>query len=251
MAHGNLKLLIVDDEMPARARLAGMVGDTGGWDVVGEAANGEEALQLVSELEPDVILLDIRMPGMDGVEVARHLATLPSPPAVVFTTAYDEYAVQAFESNAVGYVLKPVRRERLLRALERAAKVHRWQLNDLVNTAPELCARTQIPVTTGGNIRLVPLESVVSFHADQKYVRMVYAGGEALIDESLKTLEDEFAADFVRLHRNSLVRTAAIAEFRRNDSGHYQVRLDGSHDWLPVSRRHVSAVKSQIARATA
>ncbi|MBT8421871.1 MAG: response regulator [Gammaproteobacteria bacterium] len=247
MARGNLRVLVVDDELPARSRLATMVADVGGWDVVAEAGNGHDALQAVGEHEPDVVLLDIRMPGMDGVEVASHLTALPTPPAVVFTTAYDEYAVQAFETNAVGYLLKPVRRERLLQALERAARVHRWQLNDLINTAPELCARQHISVTSGTGVKLIPVSDVQSFHADQKYVRMVHAGGEALIDESLKTLEQEFEDEFVRLHRNSLVRITAIEELERDDNGQYRVRLSGASDWLPVSRRHASTVKHCLA----
>lgn len=251
MASGDLRVLIVDDEPPARSRLAQMVTDTGGWQVVGEAGNGTEALQAVESERPDLVLLDIRMPGMDGIEVAGHLCALPAPPAVVFTTAYDEYAVQAFDANAVGYLLKPVRRERLLQALERAARVHRWQLSDLVNTHPELCARQHIPVTSGSNVKLVSVADVMSFHADQKYVRMVHSGGESLIDEPLKALEDEFAEDFVRLHRNSLVRITAIKELTRDDNGQYQARVAGSPGWLPVSRRHVSDVKQSLRSVSA
>ena len=250
MAHGDLRLLVVDDEPPARSRLTAMVAETGGWEVVAEAANGHEALQAVTDHQPDVVLLDIRMPGMDGVEVASHLAQLPAPPAVVFTTAYDEYAVQAFETHAVGYLLKPVRRERLLQALERAARVQRWQLNDLVNTAPELCARQHISVTVGNSVKLVPVADVRSFHADQKYVRMVHANGEALIDESLKTLAQDLGDEFVRLHRNSLVRISAIEELDRDANGQYRVRLAGDAEWFPVSRRHVSDVKHCLAAAS-
>ena len=247
MQDGNLRVLIVDDEAPARSRLANMVGDIGGWSVAAEASNGQQALDTVAELSPDVVLLDIRMPGMDGVEVASHLCTLPVPPAVVFTTAYDEYAVSAFEANAVGYLLKPVRRERLLKALERAARVNRWQLADLVNTAPELCARASISVSSGNRIRLINLPDVISFHADQKYVRMVHSGGEDLIEESLKALEQEFIADFVRVHRNSLVRVSMIEEFSRDEAGLYTIRMRNSTSRLPVSRRHVSQVKKRLA----
>ncbi len=249
MADGNLKVLIVDDEAPARARLREMVGDIGGWSVVAEAANGREALDRVAEQKPDVVLLDIRMPGMDGVEVAGHLCTAPVPPAVIFTTAYDEYAVSAFEANAVGYLLKPVRRERLLAALERAARVTRWQIADLANTAPELCARRNIAVYAGGDIRLVSTAQVVCFRADQKYVRMVHAGGEDLIDEPLKELAQEFAAEFVRIHRNSLVRLTAIEELRRDENGLHAVKLQGSAEYLPVSRRHAAEVKQRLAAA--
>lgn len=249
MPGGDLRVLIVDDEAPARARLKHMVTDIGGWSVVAEAGNGQEALECISEHSPDVVLLDIRMPGMDGVEVATHLCTLPTPPAVVFTTAYDEYAVRAFDANAVGYILKPVRRARLLAALERAARVNRWQLADLANTAPELCARTSIAVQTGSSVRLVDVRDVISFHADQKYVRMVHASGEDLIDEPLKSLEQEFIADFVRVHRNSLVRADAIDELFRDEAGLHRVRLRGAADTLSVSRRHVSDVKQRLKKA--
>ena len=251
MPDGSLSVLIVDDEAPARSRLREMVRDTGGWEVVGEAANGREALDCVARHSPDVVLLDIRMPGMDGVEVAGHLCALPVPPAVVFTTAYDEYAVSAFEANAVGYLLKPVRRERLLAALERAARVTRWQLADLANTAPELCARQNIAVCAGGDIRLVSTDQVLCFRADQKYVRMVHSGGEDLIDEPLKELAEEFAADFVRIHRNSLVRVAAIEELCRDEAGLHTAKLRGMDEKLPVSRRHASEVKKRLATAAA
>ncbi len=247
MPAGNLTVLIVDDEAPARSRLREMVCNIGGWRVVAEAANGREALDGVAEHSPDVVLLDIRMPGMDGVEVAGHLCTLPVPPAVVFTTAYDEYAVSAFEANAVGYLLKPVRRERLLTALERAARITRWQLADLANTAPELCARQNIAVCAGGDIRLISTDQVLCFRADQKYVRMVHTGGEDLIDEPLKELEEEFMADFVRIHRNSLVRIAVIEELCRDEAGLHTVKLSGVDERLPVSRRHASEVKKRLA----
>lgn len=246
MQDGSLRVLIVDDEAPARSRLKDMVGDIGGWSVAAEACNGQEALDCVTAHAPDVVLLDIRMPGMDGVEVASHLCSLPASPAIVFTTAYDEYAVSAFEANAVGYLLKPVRRERLLKALERAARVSRWQIADLANTAPELCARANISVNTGGHIRLVSLADVTSFHADQKYVRMVHSGGEDLIDESLKGLEQEFAADFVRVHRNSLLRVSQIETLSRDDAGIYSIRMRGIDRPVAVSRRHVSEVKKRV-----
>ena len=246
MFDGNLKVLVVDDEAPARARLAMMVSEIGGWTVVAEAANGAEALESVESSKPDVVLLDIRMPGMDGVDVAVRLCELPLPPAVVFTTAYDEYAVKAFEANAVGYLLKPVRRERLLQALERAARVSRWQLADLANKAPELCARETIPVSGGQSVRLVPVDDVIFFQADQKCVRMVHAGGQDFVDESLKALEQEFAAEFVRVHRNSLVRVAAISELRRDAAGHGEVLLRDREDRLPVSRRHLADVRARL-----
>jgi two-component system response regulator AlgR len=251
MRDGLHKLLIVDDELPARARLREMVSDAGGWAVVGEAANGMEAISRCEEHSPDVVLLDIRMPEMDGIEVASHLGHMPIPPAIIFTTAYDEYAVKAFDTHAVGYLLKPVRRERLLKALEHAARVSRMQLASLTRENPELGGRKNIPVSLSGAIRLVPVETIVSFHADQKYVRMVHRLDdgtlrESLIDEPLKTLAAEFDQDFVRIHRNSLVRTKAIESLQRDEAGQYSAAIRETGATLTVSRRHATALKQRL-----
>jgi two-component system response regulator AlgR len=251
MRAGQLKLLIVDDEVPARSRLREMVNDTGGWTVIAEASNGREALHLCEDQAPDVVLLDIRMPEMDGMEVASHLRHLPVPPAVIFTTAYDEYAVKAFDTHAVAYLLKPVRRERLLQALEHAARLSRMQLVALTQENPELAGRKNIPVSLSGKISLVPVGNIISFHADQKYVRMVHCSDgepiqESLIDESLKALEAEFAADFVRVHRNSVLRATAIQSLQRNEAGQYFATVRDSGETVPVSRRHVAALKQRL-----
>jgi two-component system response regulator AlgR len=246
MFDGNLKLLIVDDEAPARSRLRDMVNEVGGWNVIGEVASGNEALEVCRQQVPDVALLDIRMPGMDGLELASHLCGLDTPPAIVFTTAYDEYAVSAFDTHAVGYLLKPVRRERLLRALEHAARLSRMQLASLAQDHPELSARSQILVTRAGEIRLIPVSDVISFHADQKYVRMVHAGGSDLIDESLKLLQQEFSHDFVRAHRNSLIRTNCIASVERDADGKYTASVRGLAEPCEISRRHLKALKARL-----
>lgn len=250
MFDGNLKILIADDEPPARARLTAMVNDIGGWNVIAKASNGAETLELCQEQLPDVVLLDIRMPGMDGIEVASHLCRLATPPAVIFTTAYDEYAVKAFETHAIAYLLKPVRRERLMRALEQAAKLGRMQLAQLAESNLGLGGRQRIPVSQAGRMFLVPVTSIHSFHADHKYVRMVYELdgrlSESLIDESLKALEQEFSADFARIHRNSLVRIASINTFERAEGGRCHITLHGSDQALPISRRHLSALKQRL-----
>jgi len=190
------------------------------------------------------------MPEMDGIEVASHLSKLLVPPAVIFTTAYDEYAVKAFDTHAVGYLLKPVRRERLLRALERAARVSRMQLAAISQENPEFGGRKNIPVSLSGKLELVPVSDIISFHADQKYVRMVHRDGdelrESLIDEPLKALEEEFIADFIRLHRNSLVRAEEITSLDRDESGQYSVTVRSTGAVLPVSRRHTGPVKQRL-----
>ena len=246
MQTGNLKIAIVDDEALARARLNAMITDIGGWDIVAEAANGAEALQKCQANSPDVVLLDIRMPGIDGMEVARQLADLQPAPTVVFTTAYDEYAVSAFDAEAVAYLLKPVRRERLLKALARAARSSRMRTNDYLQNNPDQAARKSIPVTQAGKITRVEIAEVISFHADQKYVRMIHASGESLIDESLKQLEQEFAADFVRIHRNSLVRLDSIESCQTESDGQLSVQMRGSAASYPVSRRHAARLKQLL-----
>ena len=251
MRDGQLKLLIADDEAPARSRLREMLNDAGGWTVVGEACNGNEALALCQEQSPDVVLLDIRMPEMDGIEVASHLGHMSIPPAVIFTTAYDEYAVKAFDTHAVAYLLKPVRRERLLKALEHAARLSRMKMATLTLDNPELGPRKNIPVSLLGKISLVPVGSIISFHADQKYVRMVHQTEgellkESLVDEPLKSLETEFVEDFVRIHRNSLVRATAIKSLQRDEAGQYSATILKSAETVPVSRRHVTFLKQRL-----
>jgi two-component system, LytTR family, response regulator AlgR len=232
--------LIVDDEAPARARLRSLVEELPGVTVVGEAANGREALELCASLEPDVVLLDVRMPGMDGIEVARHLGAFEDPPAVIFTTAYDEYAVEAFEAQAVGYLLKPVRREKLERALQRAARVLGTQLAVLAEQSQLGRRREQICARLGEQLRLIPLADVYYFMAGQKYVTVRHRGGSDLIDEPLRALAAEFAPEFLRVHRNALVAIRSVSALERDAEGHYLVRLRDCEDTLPVSRRHAA-----------
>jgi len=246
MHAGNLKIAIVDDEALARSRLSAMVADIGGWDIVAEAANGDEALQKCQANQPDVVLLDIRMPGVDGMEVARQLAELKPAPSVVFTTAYDEYAVSAFDAEAVSYLLKPVRQERLMKALARAARSCRMRTNDWLSNNPEHAARKAIPVNQAGGITMVEIDEVISFHADQKYVRMAHQSGEALIDESLKQLESEFADSFIRIHRNSLVRLNQIASCQTDADGQLCVHMRDSGSTHLVSRRHAARLKQLL-----
>ena len=243
-----MKVLIVDDEKPARDRLAQILADEDGFEVVGEAGNGEEALRRTAELEPDIVLLDIRMPGLSGIEAAHHLNELPHPPAVVFTTAYDEYAIDAFEARAIGYVLKPVRRSRLVSALEQASRLAAAGLGE---AAAELDARRRhVCAIVQGELKLIPVADVTSFRADQKYVCVTHDKGEDLIDDSLKSLESEFADRFVRIHRSALVAVDRIERIERNAEGKHRVVLrNGSQvedKDLIISRRHVADVKKRL-----
>ncbi len=241
-----LRALIVDDEPPARERLRSLLGELDDVTVAGEAANGREALEMCLRLEPDVVLLDIRMPGMDGIEAARHLAALEDPPAVIFTTAYDQYAVEAFETQAVGYLLKPVRREKLERALQHAARVAGAQLMRIAERSDLGRRRTQIGARLGDQLRLIPVEDIFYFSAGQKYVTVRHRGGSDLIDEPLRALADEFAPDFVRIHRNSLVATRHLSAVERGAEGQYLVRFKECDETLPVSRRLASDTLRQL-----
>jgi two-component system response regulator AlgR len=238
-----VRILIVDDERPARERLADQLRGMQGCEIAGEAADGQEALTVCTRLRPDVVLLDIRMPGMDGIETARHMARLADPPAVIFTTAYDEYAVEAFEAEAVGYLLKPIRRGKLAQALERAARLTGRQLSGIAETGTRrshLCARVR------DELRLIPVADVYYFQADQKYVRACHRHGEDLLDESLKSLEEEFAPDFCRIHRNSLVALEHLEALDKDAGGKPVVRFRRTGDTLPVSRRHVGEIRQRL-----
>lgn len=237
-----LRLLIVDDEPPARDRLRRLVGELPDCVLAGEAATGLEALDAVARLHPDVVLLDIRMPGMDGLEAARHLAKLDEPPAIVFTTAYDQYAVDAFDANAIGYLLKPVRREKLEAALAKAAKLTRVQLQ----AAPLSTRSTHFAVRARDQLKLVPVEDVYCCVADQKYVTLHHAQGEDLIEDSLRSIEDEFGEVFVRVHRNALVAVRHVEAVDRDPEGHYRIRLRGTAPSLDVSRRLATDVLRRL-----
>jgi two-component system response regulator AlgR len=241
-----MRILIVDDETPARDRLKRLIEELDGCECAGEAGNGTEAISLVSRLAPDVVLLDIRMPGMDGVEAAQHLSRLEEPPAVIFVTAYDEYALRAFDAQAVGYLLKPVRKEKLAHALRHAARISPSRLVKVAESARIEHRRDQICARLGEQLRLIPIGDIYYFVADQKYVTVKHRGGESLIDESLKGLAEEFAPDFVRIHRNALIAEKQISAVERTDSGQYVVRVRECGDVLEVSRRHASELLRRI-----
>ena len=249
-----MNVLIVDDERPARDRLRQLLEDAGEHIVVGEAGNGREALDLAGKLNPDVVLLDIRMPGLDGVETAHHLNSFDNPPAVVFTTAYDEYAIDAFDANAIGYVLKPVRKERLDKALAQAARLSRNVLGEVARQTGIAEQRQHVCARVQGELKLIPLKDIHYFLADQKYVCVAHEGGRDLIDDSLKSLEDEFVDTFVRIHRAALIAVGRIGSLQKTADGRTQVRLrdprpdDSNDDDLFISRRHLTDVKRRLRK---
>ncbi len=238
----SLRALVVDDEQPARDRLSALLRELGQVEVVGEARNATEALQKVEELEPDLLYLDVRMPGMSGLELARHLGSLDEPPAIIFITAHDEHAMDAFEAEAVGYLLKPVRKEKLAAATERAQRLTQRQLGSVAGQAP----RTHLAVRQRDGIKLLRLEDVIRLVAEQKYTTVHHTGGEDLIDDSLRTLEAEFGERFVRIHRSALVNRSFIEAVERDAEGHHLIRLRGVSEPMQVSRRLVAELKTRL-----
>ena len=253
-----LNVLIVDDEPLARSRLAQQLAECArelDVKVVAAAEGGLAALEAVDKLHPDAVLLDIMMPDMGGIEVARHLVTRESPPAIIFVTAFDEHALPAFEVQALDYLLKPVRTERLLDALKRAHRLKRNEprIEELARSLGSL--RSHLTVSERGRLLLVPIEDILYLRAEMKYVTIRTAHKEHLTEESLTALEQEFGDRFVRIHRNALVARAAIQGFQRvkarpdggdSDSGegHWEVVLKAISERLPVSRRQWPTVKS-------
>jgi two-component system response regulator AlgR len=239
-----LRVVIADDEPLARERLRSLLAEQPGVEVVAEAENGEQALHACAELQPDLVLLDIAMPGLDGLEAARHLATFDPRPAVVFCTAYDAHALSAFEAAAIDYLMKPVRSERLVAALERARTFLAGRNGQ--PSAPSQQARTLLCARLRGSLRLIPIDDIHYMQAEEKYVVVHHARGEDLIEESLKSLEEEFASRFVRIHRNCLVARHELVELRRNGAGQVQAVLRHGKAPLEVSRRCVASLKQDL-----
>lgn len=241
-----LRVLIADDEAPARERLRALLAEIGDAELVGEAADGDETLRLVDSRDPDIVLLDVRMPGLDGIETARRIAENPAPPAVIFTTAFDEYALKAFDAQAAAYLLKPIRREKLAAALAAAGRLTRPQLAQAAAVARFAPQRTHIAVKVRDTTKLVPTADVRCFVADQKYVTVRHAGGDDLIEESLKSLEEDLGSGFVRIHRSALVNVAHLAAIERDADGQYYVRLRDHDERLAVSRRMASELRERF-----
>ncbi len=238
-----MKILVVDDEAPARERLVRLVGDLDDWEVAGEAASGAEALRAAERTGADVVLLDVRMPGMDGLEAARHLAHADPPPAVIFTTAYGDHALEAFEAQAADYLMKPVRAERLRRALaavRRPTRAQRAAGPGAERPREQICARL------GGELQLVAVEDVLYFLAEHKYVTVRHRHGEILVEESLRSLEGEFEGRFLRIHRNALVAVVWVAGLCRGPDNQTRVWFREGDDTLEVSRRHLPAVRRRL-----
>jgi two-component system response regulator AlgR len=239
-----MKILIVDDEPLARARLRALIDELGCCEIVADVSNGNEALSVAHAFQPEVILLDIRMPGMDGMEAAQQFALQHPAPAIIFTTAFSQHAVEAFEHHAVDYLLKPIRKERLEKALKRAYSFLQTQSSSMPIGTPK--ARTHISYHFRGELRLVPVNQIYYFSAEQKYVVVHWAEGEALISESLKELEQEFAGQFLRIHRSTLVAMGQIRSLSKEKNSRSYIHLKELDESLEVSRRHLQEVKKLL-----
>jgi two-component system response regulator AlgR len=239
-----MRILLVDDEQLAREHLKRMLLELGSdYQLVAEAANGELAVAACNQHEVDLVLMDIHMPGMDGLEAARLLSDKPVPPAIIFTTAYGEHALSAFDVSAVDYLLKPIRREKLLAALKKAASLTRPQLAVArKEEALFLVSRAH------GGLQRISLEDVFYLRADNKYVTARLQNREALLEESLKSLAEQYSQQFLRIHRNALVNMGRVGGLEKQPGGQLFLSFNGIGDKLEVSRRHQAEVREAIHR---
>jgi two-component system response regulator AlgR len=247
VSEGVLHVLVVDDEAPARARLKDVLADCAAdvpLEVIGEAATARAALDVLATMHVDVILLDIRMPEMDGIELAQHIHKLPDRPAIVFTTAYDAYAIRAFEVHAVDYLLKPIRASRLTDALKRVRTARAPSMQTLREMSPR--SPVFLSAQERGRIHLIPIDDVVYLKAELKYVTVRTREREYLIEDALARLEQEYPDRFVRVHRNCLIARAAIRGFERktgDGDAQWVVILEGVDEKIAVSRRQHHIVR--------
>lgn len=242
-----ISVYIVDDESLARDRLKRLIESIPNYTVIGEAENGEIAITAIPKIDPDIVLLDIRMPGEDGMAVAEKLSQLKHTPAIIFCTAYDEYAISAFKFNAIGYLLKPVRNEELIQALSNAQKLNQLQVKQAkqqISTKTE-DAKVFVANTWQGQ-ELIPFDDIYFFKSDHKYLTVVHEHGETLSDQTLKYLEVEYQDLLIRAHRNTLINKRFISGLIKKQDGHYEINIKNCSQNISVSRRHVSDIKDYL-----
>lgn len=233
-----MNVLIVDDEPLARARLKRLLVASQTITVLGEASNGGEALALIDKITPDLVFLDIDMPGINGLEVAAELNKLPIPPAIVFITAHGEHALGAIELSAAGYLIKPLSEQSLQAVLGRVGRINKAHVHNR--------QVTKITYQLAGILKSVELESIYYFNAEQKYTKMVFNTGNALIEQSLKQLEALYPEHFLRIHRNTLVNKSKIIAIHSKGTSNHVIELEGCEEFLPVSRRELKIVKNAL-----
>ena len=234
-----MKYMVLDDEYLARARLKEMLKEISPKATIIEAENGEDAMEKYDIHRPELIMVDIRMPGMSGIEFAYHLSSLENPPAVIFTTAYDEYALEAFEANAIDYLLKPIQMERLQRAIQKVDPLTATQGKALKQKTD----RSHIAVSLKGKIKLVPLSTVCYLKAENKYVVVRTPNEQFLINETLNDLETDLGDSFIRVHRNSLISTQYLEALEKIDEGKWCVLFRGIEDKIEISRRQTPTIR--------
>jgi len=234
-----LNILIIDDEQPARDRLRRLLDAMPRFDVAGEAANSAEALERIRELSPDILLLDISMPGMTGMALARVLQEGGASPAIIFCTAYQDQALNAFEVEAIDYLVKPVREERLKISLEKA---RRFLGKEDVHGEDHY-----VRSTVGGKVVLTPINRVICMISEDKYTTVIHEKGATVIDESLTELEEKFPVLFFRIHRNALVSRKHLRGLERTRAGLTQVLLSGTERKPEVSRRKIAALRKLLS----
>ncbi len=237
-----MKILIVDDEPLARERLQRLTTEIDASYQTEQAEHGLDAMEKMSASPADIVLLDIRMPVMDGLETAHHLCRLDPEPIIIFTTAYEEHALQAFDAQAIDYLLKPVKKDRLQQALQRASLLQRASIEKLRQQEPRR-SRTHLSATFKGELKLIPVNEIFFLKAEQKYVVAAWPEGELLLEETLLSLEEEFGDQFIRIHRNALVSRDHIDSIVKDDQGQPQVVIKGSGTRLAVSRRNISHIR--------
>jgi len=241
-----MDILIVDDELLARQRLVRMAEKIDIVERILEAENAIQAMQVIAQEDPDLILLDIRMPGKDGLTLAHDISRMEDPPAIVFCTAYDTHAIDAFGTGAVGYLLKPVKAENLLQVIEKAQKLNKVQRAAAQEKASDSPQRQHISAKTHKGMEVIPLKDIRYFIADQKYVTVFHLNGEHLLDETLKELQEEFSERFIRIHRNSIVSKCHIEALERDAQGQFHIRLSNVQTRPLVSRRHVGDIRELL-----
>jgi len=233
-----LNILIVDDEPLARARLKRLIATNKNMTVIAEASNGNEALTQVKKVVPDLVLLDVDMPGINGLEVAKELNKLIIPPAIIFVTAHPEHALNAIQLSAAGYLVKPISEQALQTVLEQVGRINKAHLQKQ--------QAVKISYQLAGTLKSVEMDSIYYFNAEEKYTKMVFKGAEALIEQSLKQLEILYPSLVLRIHRNTLINKSKIIAVHSQGNGNHVIQLQGCDELLPVSRRELKTVKNSL-----
>ncbi|MBB1297849.1 LytTR family DNA-binding domain-containing protein [Pseudoalteromonas sp. SR41-7] len=233
-----MNVLIVDDEPLARSRLIRLLAHDKSIVVQGEASNGNEALVLAKKQTPDLIFLDVDMPGMNGLQVANELNSLTLPPAIVFITAHSEHAFDALQLSAAGYLVKPISEQSLQKVLKQVGRLNKVHIQKQQNA--------KISYQLAGTLRSVDINDVLYFSAEEKYTKMIFCGGEALLEQSLKQLELQYPTHILRIHRNTLVSKQKVIALHSKANGNHMIELQGCSELLPVSRRELKLVKNSL-----